>query len=64
MNGNKIIFVVLFVSGLLTALGTATLLFLGIIESGIAGMIGIVGIGLISASALGFVLVSDSESKR
>jgi len=47
MNGNKTIFVVMFVLGLLIALGTATLLFLGIIESGIAGTIGIVGIGLI-----------------
>jgi len=64
MNANKAIFVGLFVSGLLTALGTAVLLFLGIIESGIAGTIGIVGIGLISTSAIGFVLVSDSENKR
>jgi len=64
MNRNKTIFVVMFVSGLLTALGTAVLLFLGIIESGIAGAIGIVGIGLISTSAIGFSLVSDSDSKR
>jgi len=42
---------ILFVTGLLIALGAAALLFLGIIESGPAALIGIVGIGLIAASA-------------
>jgi hypothetical protein len=36
--------------GLLVALGAALLLFLGIIESGPAALIGIVGIGLIASS--------------
>jgi len=36
--------------GLLIALTAATLLFLGVIESGVAALIGIVGIGLIAAS--------------
>ena len=36
--------------GLLIALGAATLLFMGLIESGVAAVIGILGIGLIAAS--------------
>jgi hypothetical protein len=43
---------VIFMAGLLVALGAAALLFLGFIESGPAAMIGIVGIGLLSASAI------------
>ena len=39
------------VIGLLIALGAAGLLFLGVIDSGPAALIGIVGIGLIGASA-------------
>jgi hypothetical protein len=46
MNINKPMFGL----GLLIALTAATLLFLGVIESGVAAMIGIVGIGLIAAS--------------
>jgi hypothetical protein len=45
---NKILFII----GLCIALGAATLLFFGIIESGVAAMIGIVGIGLIAASGI------------
>jgi len=46
MNINKAMFSL----GLLIALIAATLLFLGVIESGVAALIGIVGIGLIAAS--------------
>jgi len=42
---------VIFGAGLLIALVAAGLLFLGIIESGPAALVGIVGIGLIGASA-------------
>lgn len=42
-----------FAAGLLVALVAAGLLVLGIIESGPAAALGIVGIGLIGASALG-----------
>jgi hypothetical protein len=47
MDMDRIVFVV----GLLVALGAATLLVLNVIESGPAALIGIVGIGLIGASA-------------
>ena len=47
MNINKTVFGL----GLLIALIAAALLFLGVIESGIAAVIGIVGIGLIAASS-------------
>jgi hypothetical protein len=43
---NKILFIV----GLCFALAAAALLFLNIIESGVAAVIGILGIGLIGAS--------------
>jgi hypothetical protein len=43
---NKILFTV----GLCIALAAAALLFLNIIESGVAAVIGILGIGLIAAS--------------
>ncbi len=43
---NKILFIV----GLCVALAAAALLFLNIIESGVAAMIGILGIGLIATS--------------
>ena len=49
MNVNKTMFGL----GLLIAISTAVLLFLGIIESGVAGAIGIIGIGLIAASGRG-----------
>jgi hypothetical protein len=42
--------VVLFIIGLGIALAAAVLLFFHIIESGVAAVIGIVGIGLIAAS--------------
>ncbi len=41
----------MFVVGLLIALIAAALLVLNVIESGIAALIGIIGIGLIAASA-------------
>ena len=40
----------LLVIGLLIALGAAALLFLGVIDSGPAALIGIVGIGVIGAA--------------
>jgi hypothetical protein len=46
MNINKTMFGL----GLLIALIAATLLFFGVIESGVAALIGMVGIGLIAAS--------------
>ena len=46
MNINKTMFGL----GLLIALVAATLLFLGVIESGVAAAIGMLGIGLIAAS--------------
>ena len=49
MNINKTMFGL----GLLVALGAAALLFFGVIESGIAAVIGIVGIGLIALSGRG-----------
>ena len=57
MNVNKTMFGL----GLLIALTAATLLFLGVIESGVAALIGIVGIGLIAASGTGF---AASHSKN
>ena len=45
---NKILFMV----GLSIALAAAALMFLNIIESGVAAMIGILGIGLIGASSI------------
>jgi len=59
MKINKIIFSL----GLLIALTAATLLFFGVIESGIAALIGIVGIGLISASGAGFAASHDKGGK-
>jgi len=41
---------ILFIVGLCIALTAAALLFLNIIESGVAAVIGILGIGLIGAS--------------
>ena len=43
---NKILFIV----GLYIALAAAALLFLNILESGVAALIGILGIGLIAVS--------------
>jgi len=55
MDPNRITYPnwITFVAGLLVALVAAGLLLLGIIESGPAAALGIVGIGLIGASALG-----------
>jgi hypothetical protein len=47
--------------GLLIALTAAALLFFGVIESGVAAAIGIVGIGLIGASGAGY---AASKSKN
>jgi hypothetical protein len=44
----------LFIVGLCIALSAAALLFFGIIESGVAALIGIVGIGLIGAAGAVF----------
>jgi hypothetical protein len=41
---------ILFIAGLCIALAAAALLFLDSIESGVAALIGILGIGLIAAS--------------
>jgi hypothetical protein len=41
---------VLLVIGLLIALGAAALLFLGLLDSGPATLVGIVGIGLVAAA--------------
>ena len=47
---NKTFNLGLFIVGLVIAIGAAILLVMGVIESGVAAMIGIVGIGLIAAS--------------
>ncbi len=44
---------ILFIGGLCIALAAAALLLLNIIESGVAAMIGILGIGLIAVSGSG-----------
>ena len=59
MNINKAMFGL----GLLIAIGAATLLFFGVIESGVAAAIGIVGIGLIGASGAGYA-ASHSKNNR
>jgi hypothetical protein len=46
---------ILFLAGLCIALTSAALLFFGIIEPGVAAMIGIVGIGLIAASGMSHI---------
>jgi len=57
MNINKTMFGL----GLSIALIAATLLVLGVIESGVAAIIGILGIGLIGASGAGY---AASHSKN
>jgi hypothetical protein len=47
---NRRIGIILFGAGLAMALTSALLLFLGVLESGWAGVVGIVGIGLIATS--------------
>lgn len=47
---NKTINLGLFLAGLVIAISAAVLLVMNVIESGVAAMIGIVGIGLIAAS--------------
>ena len=47
---NKTFNLGLFIAGLVIAIGAAGLLVMGMIESGVAALIGIVGIGLIAAS--------------
>lgn len=47
---NKNLNLGLFIAGLIIAIGAAVLLVMNVIESGVAAMIGIVGIGLIAAS--------------
>jgi hypothetical protein len=55
---------VLFGLGLLIALTAATLLFLGVIESGVAAVAGILGIGLIGASGAGYAASYSKNGKR
>jgi len=55
------LFLIMFVSGLTLALTSSILLFLGILPSGIASVIGIVGIGLIGAS--GSYIAATSKRK-
>ena len=50
MDKGRKISIILFLIGLVTALTSGTLLFLGIIPSGWSAVIGIVGIGLIASS--------------
>jgi hypothetical protein len=59
MNINKTTFVL----GLLIALTAATLLFFGELESGVAALIGIVGIGLIAASGAGYAARHSKDRK-
>ncbi len=64
---NKIPFIgglSLFIIGLCIALAAAALLFFDIIESGVAAMIGIIGIGLIAASGGLFAASGGSKIKR
>ena len=59
MNINKTMFGL----GLLIALTAAILLFFGVIESGVAAIIGIVGIGLIGASGAGYAASRSKNGK-
>jgi hypothetical protein len=59
MKVNKITFGM----GLSIALTSATLLFFGVIESGVAALIGIVGIGLIAASGAGYAASHSKDGK-
>ena len=53
---------IIFGVGLSIALSAAALLFFGYIESGIAAMVGIVGIALIGASGAGFAASHSKNS--
>jgi len=59
MNINK----TLFGLGLSIALISATLLVLGVIESGIAAAVGMLGIGLIAASGAGYAASKSKNGK-
>jgi hypothetical protein len=59
MNVNKTTFGL----GLLIALTAATLLVLGVIESGVAAAIGMLGIGLIAASGAGYAASHSKNDK-
>ncbi len=50
MKKERTICIILFIAGLIIALTSATLLFLGILPSSTSAIIGIVGIGLLAAS--------------
>jgi len=54
---------IIFGVGLSIALSAAALLFFGYIESGIAAMVGIVGIALIGASGAGFAVSHSKNGK-
>jgi len=47
---NKNLNLGLFIAGLVIAMGAAVLLVMNVIESGVAAMVGMIGIGLIAAS--------------
>jgi len=59
MNINK----TLFGLGLSIALISATLLVLGVIESGVAAAVGMLGIGLIAASGAGYAASKSKNDK-
>lgn len=50
INKGRTISIIMFIVGLVIALTSATLLFLGILPSSVSAIIGIVGIGLIATS--------------
>ena len=54
----------LFGLGLLIALTAAALLFLGVIESGVAAVAGLLGIGLIGASGAGNTVSHQKKVMR
>jgi len=54
----------LFGLGLLIALTAGALLLIGVIESGIAAAVGILGIGLIGASGAGNTVRHQKKGKR
>ena len=50
MDKGRKISIIMFILGLIIALTSATLLFFGVISSGVSVVIGIIGIGLIASS--------------
>lgn len=58
------VFLILFLSGLIIAITSAVLLFLGILSSGTSGVIGIIGIGLIATSGSYKAATSTERSMK